>query len=167
MSHFLGMEVSIRPDGIFLGQTTYIDELVNSFGMETALTHKTPLDSGLVIDDEPNEHVNKTEYQRGSGCLQWLASKVRPDFAHAACLLAQYNSAPTRKCWNALMHVIRYLRGSRDRGLFYPREDSERQLPNDSLVGYTDLNWAGSSTGRKSIGGIHLLVSGKPYIMAS
>ena len=119
MSHFLGMEVSIRPDGIFLGQTTYIDELVNSFGMETALTHKTPLDSGLVIDDEPNEHVNKTEYQRGSGCLQWLASRTWSDIAYATCLLAQYNSAPTRKCWNALMHVLCYLQGSKDCGLLY------------------------------------------------
>ena len=104
--HYLGMDVNMRPDGIFLGQSTYVDELINSFRMETAHTHKTPLDSGLVIDDKPDEHVNKTEYQRGVGSLQWLASRTRPDIAHAACLLAQYNSAPTKKCWNALMHVL-------------------------------------------------------------
>ena len=76
MRHYLGMDVNIHPDGIFLGQSTYVDELINSFGMATAHTHKTPLDSGLVIDDEPDEHVNKTEYQRGVGSLQWLASRT-------------------------------------------------------------------------------------------
>ena len=117
MCYYLGMDVNMGPDGIFLNQSTYTDELVNSFGMEAAHTYKTPLDSGLVIDDEPDEHVNKTEYQRGVGSLQWLASRTQPDIAHTVSLLAQYNSAPTKKCWNALMHVLQYLRGSRDHGV--------------------------------------------------
>ena len=74
--HYLGMNVDMHPDGIFLGQSTYVDELINSFGMEAAHTHKSPLDSGLAIDDEPDEHINKTEYQRGVGSLQWLASRT-------------------------------------------------------------------------------------------
>lgn len=119
MHHYLGMDMDIHPDGIFLGQSTYVDELINSFRMEAAHTHKTPLDSGLVIDDRPDEQVNQTEYQRGSGSLQWLASRTQPDIAHTACLLAQYNSTLTRKCWNALMHILCYLQGSRDCGLFY------------------------------------------------
>ena len=69
MRHYLGMDVNIHPDGIFLGQSTYVDELINSFGIETAHTHKTLLDSGLVIDDEPDKHINKTEYQKGVGGL--------------------------------------------------------------------------------------------------
>ena len=76
MHHYLGIDVNIGLDGVFLSQSTYTDELVNSFGMETTHTYKTPLDSGLVIDDEPDEHVNKTEYQRGVGSLQWLASRT-------------------------------------------------------------------------------------------
>ena len=88
MHYYLGIDVNMHPDGIFLGQSIYVDELINSFGMEAAHTHKTSLDSGLVIDDEPDEHVNKTEYQRESESLQWLASRTQPDIAHAACLLA-------------------------------------------------------------------------------
>lgn len=161
IKHYLGMDVRIQPDGIFPGQGTYAEELIRSFGMEAAHTHKTPLDSGLVIDDEPDEETNTREYQRGTGCLQWLATKTRPDIAHAACLLAQYNSAPTRKCWNALMHVIRYLRGSAHRGLFYPKGD--QQVNNAPIpVGYSDSDWAGSNTGRKSIGGYVFLLAGSP-----
>ena len=159
MRHYLGMNVDMHPDGIFLGQSTYVDELINSFGMEAAHTHKSPLDSGLAIDDEPDEHINKTEYQRGVGSLQWLASRTRPDIAHAACLLAQYNSAPTRKCWNVLMHVLRYLRGSRDCGVQYQQHD---EGADDDLIGYMDSDWAGANTGRKSIGRYIFMLAGSP-----
>lgn len=161
IKHYLGMDVQIRPDGIFLGQEAYTIEFIQSFGMEAAHAHKTPLDSGLIIDDEPDVEINTREYQRGTGCLQWLAMKTRPDIAHTACLLAQYNSGPTRKCWNALMHTIRYLRGSAYRGLFFPRRN---QQVNDALipVGYSDSDWAGSNAGRKSIGGYVFLLAGSP-----
>ena len=159
MRHYLGMNVDMHPDGIFLGQSTYVDELINSFGMEAAHTHKSPLDSGLAIDDEPDEHINKTEYQRGVGSLQWLASRTQPDIAHAACLLAQYNSAPTRKCWNVLMHVLRYLRGSRDCGVQYQQHD---EGADDDLIGYMDSDWAGANTGRKSIGRYIFMLAGSP-----
>ena len=69
MHHYLGMDMDTCPDGIFIGQSMYIDELVNSFGIEAAHIYKTPLDSGLVINNRPDEceheheHANKTEYQ--------------------------------------------------------------------------------------------------------
>lgn len=163
--HYLGMDVDIRPDGIFLGQETYTQEFIESFGMEAAHAHRTPLDSGLNIDDEPDPTIHIREYQRGTGCLQWLATKTRPDIAHAACLLAQFNSAPTRKCWNALMHVIRYLRGSTGRGLFYKRrlDDSFQQCDDNLLpIGYSDSDWAGANTGRKSIGGYIFMFANGP-----
>ena len=69
MCHYLGMDMDMGPDGIFLNQSTYTDELANSFEMEATHTYKTPLDSGLVIDNKPDKHVNKTEYQRGVGSL--------------------------------------------------------------------------------------------------
>lgn len=161
MKHYLGMDVDMRPDGIFLGQEAYTNKFINSFGMELSHAHKTPLDSGFQVDDEPDSTLSVREYQRGTGCLQWLATKTRPDITHAACLLAQYNSAPTRKCWNALLHVIRYLRGSLSRGLFYPRR--ARDSDNDVLpVGYSDSDWAGPHSGRKSIGGFIFLLANSP-----
>ena len=128
--------------------------------MATAHTHKTPLDSGLVIDDEPDEHVNKTEYQRGVGSLQWLASRTQPDIAHTACLLAQYNSAPTKKCWNTLMHVLQYLQGSRDCGLPYQQQNNS--VDNNNIIGYTDSDWAGANTSQKSIGRYVFMLAGSP-----
>lgn len=92
-----------------------------------------------MIDDEPDEHVNKAKYQRGSRCLQWLVSKTQPDIAHAACLLAQYKSTRTKKCWNALMHVIHYLQGPKGHRLCYQQKDDRRQLPDNVALLATQI----------------------------
>lgn len=158
MRFYLGMEVTFHDGAISLSQAEFIKDFINSFGMENAHTHRTPLDSGMQIDDEPDTSINTREYQRGTGKLQWLATKTRPDIAHAACILAQFNSAPTRKCWNGLIHVIKYLKGSIDKKIIYRQGEIKSPLP----IGYSDSDWAGPSTGRKSIGGFMFLYGGAP-----
>ena len=57
------------------------------------------------------------------------------------------------------MHVIRYLKGSIDRGLFYRRAETQNGgLP----IGYSDSDWAGPNTGRKSVGGFIFLFGDSP-----
>lgn len=51
---------------------------------------------------------------------------------------------PTRVHWVAAKHVLRYLRGTIDYRLLY------RQVDEMSLENFTDSNWSGSSTDRKS-----------------
>jgi hypothetical protein len=51
----------------------------------------------------------------------YLANCTLLDIAFSVNLLARYNSAPTRKHWNGVKNVLRYLRGTTDMGLFYPR----------------------------------------------
>lgn len=87
MHHYLGIEVDLQNDDIFLSQESYTNKLINFFRMENAHPHYTSLDLGLVLNNRPDQRVNITEYQRGIGSLQWLASKTQPDIAHAACLL--------------------------------------------------------------------------------
>lgn len=83
------------------------------------------LDSDVQIDNEHDASINTREYQRGTGKLQWLATKTCPDIANTACILAQFNSAPTRKCWNGVIHVIKYLKGSIDRKIIYRRGEAK------------------------------------------
>jgi hypothetical protein len=65
----------------------------------------------------------------------YLANCTRPDIAFSVNLLARYSSAPTRRHWNGVKHVLRYLRGTTDMGLFYPRGS------NSQLVGYADAGF--------------------------
>ena len=53
------------------------------------------------------------------GALMYLANCTRPDIAFSVNLLAMYSSAPTRRHWNGIQHILRYLSGTTDMGLFY------------------------------------------------
>ena len=67
--------------------------------------------------------------------LMYLANYTRPNIAFSVNLLARYSSAPTRKHWNGIKHILRYLRGTTDMGLFYSRESKQQ------LFGYADAGY--------------------------
>ena len=118
---------------------------------------KTPLDSGFIVDDEPDLTLNVKEYQRGTGSLQYLTSKTRPDITYSVNLLSRFNSRPTRKCWTGLIHLLKYIKGTTQLGLFY------RYHGDCWPTGYSDSDWAGLNTeGRKSVGGYIFFIAGAP-----
>ena len=65
----------------------------------------------------------------------YLAKYTRPDIAFAVNLPARYSSAPTRRHWNGIKHILRYLCGTTDLGLFYPNRSKPQ------LVGYADAGY--------------------------
>ncbi|VVA37336.1 PREDICTED: Retrovirus-related Pol poly from [Prunus dulcis] len=76
-------------------------------------------------------------YLRALGALLYLAQCTRQDIAFLVSLLARYSSAPTRRHWNGIKHILRYLRGTTDMGLFYSNTPSNS--PN--LVRYADSGY--------------------------
>ena len=58
---------------------------------------------------------------------------------------------PTKLFWKAGKHVLRYLRGTFEYGLWY------RQMDEVKLHGFTDADWEGSPTNRKSTSGGSLI----------
>ena len=52
------------------------------------------------------------------GALMYLANFIRPDIAFSVNLLARYSFAPTQRHWNRIKHILRYLQGTTDMGLF-------------------------------------------------
>ncbi|KAK9119072.1 hypothetical protein Scep_017165 [Stephania cephalantha] len=92
-----------------------------------------PLSSPMVVrslevDKDPFRPHESEEllgpdvpYLSAIGALMYLTNCTRPDIAFAVNLLARYISSPTRRHWNGVKHVFRYLRGTSDMGLFYSR----------------------------------------------
>ena len=72
---------------------------------------------------------------------------TRPDISFAVNALSQYMVESRRVQWSATKHVLRYIAGTVDYGLDYVRGDGV------GLVGYSDSDWAGSTSDRKSISG--------------
>ncbi len=74
-------------------------------------------------------------YLSAIGALMYLANNTRPDIAFAVNLLARFSSSPTRRHWKGIKHVLRYLQGTPDMGLYYPKTN------NPELVGYADAGF--------------------------
>ena len=74
-------------------------------------------------------------YLSAIGALMYLANNTRPDITFSINLLARFSSSPTRRHWNGIKHVFRYLRGTIDMGLFYSNDSKSL------LVGYVDAGY--------------------------
>nr|KYP58756.1 Copia protein [Cajanus cajan]KYP58765.1 Copia protein [Cajanus cajan]KYP58766.1 Copia protein [Cajanus cajan] len=51
----------------------------------------------------------------------YLVNYTRPDTTFIVNLLAIYSSSPTRRHWNEVKQIHRYLRGTMDMGLLYSK----------------------------------------------
>ena len=75
-------------------------------------------------------------YLNAIGALMYLAQCTRPDIAFTVNLLARFSSESTRRYWNGIRHIFRYLQGTIDLGLFYSKETTST-----GLVGYTNVGY--------------------------
>ena len=51
----------------------------------------------------------KVPYLNAISALMYLAQCTRPDIAFFVNLLARFSSEPTRRHWNGVKHIFRYL----------------------------------------------------------
>ena len=72
---------------------------------------------------------------------------TRPDICYVVNQLSQAMFKPTKIFWKAGKHVLRYLRGTSEYGLWY------RQMDGVKLHGFRDTDWARIPTERKSTSG--------------
>ena len=94
-------------------------------------------------EDEEEILEPEVPYLSAIGPLLYLAQCTRPDISFAVNLLGRYNNVPTRRHWNGVKDIFRYLKGTTDLGLFYPYGSSSDAAPFASrvysrLVGYAD-----------------------------
>jgi hypothetical protein len=90
--------------------------------------------------------VDSTLYRQLIGSLMYLVN-TRPDICFVVNTLSPFMVEPRRVHWVATKQVLRYLCGTVDYGLDYQRGDGVR------LASYTDSDWAGCVSDRKSTSG--------------
>jgi hypothetical protein len=147
LHYFLGLEIWQRPDGTFLNQGKYAVEILKRFGMLDCKAISTPMVANLkLLCVTTSETVDATIYRKMIGSLMYLTN-TRPDICFAVNTLSQYMVKPRHVHLIAEKHVMRYLKGTIDYGLRYI---SDREI---RLQGYTDSDWVGSVTDRKSTSG--------------
>jgi hypothetical protein len=99
------------------------------------MANANPLSTPMVvrslnIDKDPFRHQEENEevlgpevpYLNAIGALMYLTNCTRPNISFAVNLLARFSSSPAKRHWTWINHILRYLRGTTDLGLFYPND---------------------------------------------
>ena len=133
----IGLQIEHFPNGMLVHQSTYIKKILKRFNMDKAHPLSPPMVvRSLDVKNDPFRPCEKGEellgpevpYLSAIGALMYLANCTRPDVAFSVNLLARYSSAPTRRHWNGIKHILRYLSGTTDMGLFYSNKSKEKLL---------------------------------------
>lgn len=159
LNYFLGINVETAAEGkeMWMGQPTYVEQLLDAQKMSSCKAVGTPVDPGghLTSATEEEETVTQQLYQSLIGSLLYLATCTRPDIAFAVGMLAKFSSKPTSRHWTAAKRVLRYLQGTRNYGIQFCQQEEP------DCRGYSDADWAGDREDRRSTSGyIFQLCSG-------
>lgn len=73
----------------------------------------------------------------------------RPDLAHALSMISRYMGNPGRDHWEAAKWVMRYVKGTVNKGLLYSKEDQFKE----EITSYVDSDYAADLDKRRSLTG--------------
>jgi hypothetical protein len=94
-----------------------------------------------------DKRIDITEYQRGIRSIMYATVHTRPDTAFTLGKLSQYMKDPAAHHGHALKGLLRYLRSTIDQKIrFGPTK-------HQNFILYSDADWAGDRTDRKSTSG--------------
>ncbi|CAM8880867.1 unnamed protein product [Rhodiola kirilowii] len=147
MKYFLGLQVILKEDSIFISQSKYAKNLVKKFELEKASHKRPPAATHLKITkDDTGTKVNQTLYKSMIGSLLYLTTN-KPDITYAVRVCARYQVDPKESHLLQVKRIIKYVCGTVDFGIWYTKDT------NPYLVGYCDGDRAGNVEDRKSTSG--------------
>nr|GEU55131.1 putative ribonuclease H-like domain-containing protein [Tanacetum cinerariifolium] len=149
---FLGLQVKQKGDGIFISQDKYVAKILRKFSFTYVKSASTPIETEKrLLKDPDGEDVDVHIYMSMIGSLMYLTSS-RPDIMFAVCACARFQVTLKVSHLNAVIRILRYLKGKPHLGLWYSRDSPF------NLVAYSDSDYAGASLDRKfTTGGCQFL----------
>jgi hypothetical protein len=166
---------------IKINQAQYIRDLIDTEGLTNMTSNKIPIPLGTkplekqekgVAQMESEEDIDKTDREHLAtrvGKLGWVAHKTRPDISFAVSLLQRAASTPSEASVKLSKQVIRYLKGSLEKGLEFGPHKLKNAAGYDmrGLVGYVDASHANDIPTRRSIDGCIFFYDGTPILWSS
>jgi hypothetical protein len=158
----LGMRITRdrQKHTLHIDNQVHIEKLLDKFGMRQCKPANTPEEQMKLVPtaSEEEEKVDKVMYQSMIGALNYLVQTCRPDIAHAVNTVSRHCTDPSHIHLVAVKRIMRYLRGTPHMGLTYTRRTTGAKPIN--MVVYTDSDWGGDSTDRKSTTGYVVKING-------
>lgn len=176
--YFLGFLIHRDAFGIRLTQEQYTKVVLERFGYEKAHAKRTPFNEGTAKEsavrcqcqgaEKKKTHLrvvpedctcapydSEIDFPAFVGAVMFLATRSRPDISYSLGVLSRFVSAPMAFHEPLVKHLLRYLQGTIDWGLWYPsgrylRECSEK-IPEHLLL-FTDSDHSGEEKKRSTSG---------------
>jgi hypothetical protein len=132
LSYYLGIEVKQGRSAITLGQAAYAKKLLEKAGLASYKPCSTPMEVRLKLSTKSTTpEVDVTMYHSLVGSLHYLVH-TWPDIAFAVGYVSRFMEKPRQEHLVAVKHLLRYIAGTIDYGLVYPKLSSG----DNSLIGY-------------------------------
>nr|GEZ97967.1 hypothetical protein [Tanacetum cinerariifolium] len=142
-----GNDLLLNPRGIFINQSKYALESLKKYGFESCDPVDTPMvEKSKLDEDKEGKAVDLSHYRGMIGTLFYLTAS-RSDFQFAIYMCARYQARPTKKHVHEVKRIFRYLRGTINRCLWYPRDSFV------ALTAFADADHAGCQDTRRSTSG--------------
>jgi len=154
LRYFLGIVVSSTPQSSNLSQEKYIQNLLDRASLTNHRTVELPMELNVHLRTTYGEPLaDPTRYRHIVGSLVYLGV-TRPDISYVVHILSQFVSAPTQMHYSHLLRVLRYLRGTLPRRLFFPRSSSLQ------FHAHSDAIWASDSSDRRCLSAYCVFLGG-------
>ena len=142
LDDYLGIDFEHLPDGKFkVTQPYLIDQIIQEVGIRPRTAKKnTPAATTKILrgNEEEKRYDGKPfHYRRVVGKLNFLKKSTRPDIAYAVHQCAHFSIDPDITHAQAIIHIARYLRDTRDKGILF---DPNKEM---SLEVFADADFAG------------------------
>ncbi|KAL0433661.1 UNVERIFIED_CONTAM: Retrovirus-related Pol polyprotein from transposon TNT 1-94, partial [Sesamum latifolium] len=129
----------MRTESGFIIIAVYVDDL-NIIGSPEEVRQAADYLKNPFRPPTHNDEILGPEvpYLSAIGGLMYLPNNTRLDIAFSVNLLARYSSTPTKRHWNSVKHILHYLRGTSDMGLYFEWHEDVKAT---NLVGYSDAGY--------------------------
>nr|GEY09853.1 retrovirus-related Pol polyprotein from transposon TNT 1-94 [Tanacetum cinerariifolium] len=141
------LTIFIRRDNKELLLSKYSLESLKKYGFESCDPVDTPMvEKSKLDEDKEGKVVDPSHYRGMIGTLLYRTANSH-DLQFAICMCARYQAWPTVKYLHVVKKIFRYLRGTVNRGLWYPKDSSI------TLTAFADADHAGYQDTRHSTSG--------------
>ncbi|GKD92218.1 ribonuclease H-like domain-containing protein [Tanacetum coccineum] len=146
LNYFLGISATRHSTCLFLCQKKYALQLLERAHMVHCNPSQTLVDTESKLGPDGVPVQDPTLYRSLAGGLQYLTF-TRPDLSYVVQQIFLYMHDPREPHFSALKCILRYVKGTLDFGFHLYASATT------SLVGYTDADWAGCPSTRRSTSG--------------
>ena len=162
-----------------LTQEKYCNDVLKRFQMHDCTPVSTPCEANMHLSDSDCPPLHERDpavvrnYQQCVGACMYLTCFTRGDcsFAVNQCARFMHNPGPTHIA--AIKRVLRYLAGTRDRGITYSRDVTDaaaaamgKRVGPNQLTASADADHAGAKD-RRSVSGYAIMLAGAMVMWTS